>query len=643
MPSGNADTLKGKLKMLAGPEALVRLMERATKECDVSVSNGALRWHSDIKKSPGATVHGSRIQSLAQYGAVFVVNLKPGGNDIAVLTFAAASEADAAAWVAAIERIRETPAPPPPVRPPRPVPATGAGTVAALDPTPIEIKYKIQDATIDPPIHVKYYSLLVIACDPVNLLDVCDFTPDEREIFGKFRKYTFHTTLVKVKVPTTPQVHAVIFAPKPLEALNGEIYAFRNESIKQFGLKLANEMTENLVTIYQLAGPDQPIVDLRSALKACDWWPYGLDFKFIKDFITPYFNHFDTASLAAGLPWKILDSQGKKQTLLVHGSACFESVLHCWEYANLMIACAPEAQPALPTNGASPIAVLGAGPSGLMFAARLRDMGYTNIDILEVKVRFGGKTLTVVEAGPYPAGSQEKTVCELGTCYLSPAYSAFPGHTHYSSFVDYLHKQGVLEGNHQIDFAKQAKSFRGIATAGQLPGYYDVKAVIDYSDYVVLKAAHELGLSDWFWDRIEARTQLAYDLGWYGVIYPEYMPGDRPMPVSPPPKAFLEQTYGEFLEGQNLLSLYGLLQYGYELQGYGPVWDIAAFYGLTWITPAVTWAILSSGLGLDVPVVTAWTKGWEDIWMQLVKKKQLTITKPAQVTSICRDCPPRWN
>ena len=651
MPSGNADTRTGRLKVLTGPEALVRsmgLMERATEKhaVDVTVGNGVLHWTSH-SESPGATVPGSRIKSVTQRGAAFVVNLNPGTHGITALTFAAASDADAADWVKAVERVMATPAaapPSPPVRASRPAAATGG---APLDPTPITVKYRISEQILEKETIEKHYALLVIACDPTTLLDVCKFSKRECDIFGKFRQFTYHTTLVKVNVPTTPQDHAVIFAPKPLEALDGGIYAFRNESAKQFGLAAANGMSENLVTIYQLARKQDDIKELNTALNECKWWPFGSPCDIITSVTTPYFNHFDPSCLAAGLPWELLGLQGQNHTLLVHGSACFESVLHCWTYPNLMLAC-HGAEKLLPTNLASPIVVLGAGASGLLFAARLRDMGYTNIDILEITDRYGGKTHTVVQYGPYPVGRHDKTVCELGTCYLSPAYSVPPDGTH-SSFVGYLQQEGAVDCNHQIDFAQKAQSFRGVAIEGQLPpgfaakcanDHNEAKCVIDYNEYVVLKAACELGLTNSLLDQIKAEAELALALARYGLIYVEYMGFDAPMPSTPPMPpfaSFLGKTFWQFLEDNDLLALVGVLQYGYELQGYGPVKDISAFYGLTWITPAVTWAILLDALGVvDVPLVTAWTRGWGDMWTQLVEKKHLNITYCATVTSITR-------
>jgi len=45
-------------------------------------------------------------------------------------------------------------------------------------------------------------------------------------------------------------------------------------------------------------------------------------------------------------------------------------------------------------------------------------------------------------------------------------------------------------------------------------------------------------------------------------------------------EALGDQAFYEFLESHQLLSLVGLLQYGYEVQGYGGLTNIPAYYGL---------------------------------------------------------------
>ena len=297
----------------------------------------------------------------------------------------------------------------------------------------------------------------------------------------------------------------------------------------------------------------------------------------------------------------------------------------------------PGAKQALPSDKNAPIAILGAGVSGLLFATRLTKLGYTNIQILETCDQYGGKTHTFIENGPYPPNSSEPTVCELGTCYLSPAYDQM------------VHDLSTyLECNKQIDFTLGNPGFRGIATEGQLPPEFNAPPVMDFSDYVTLKALAETGKPNDEVSRLEAQVVLAVDLATYGLLHPMYVGFDPPMPTTKPESLegpFGQQTFLDFLKAHGLTALVGSLQYGYDVQGYGPLECIPAYYGLLWITPPITWTILIDALpdfivellGLKKePVVSAWTKGWGDLWKQMVEKQNLQITYNAQTTSVVR-------
>ncbi len=270
---------------------------------------------------------------------------------------------------------------------------------------PVRLEYTIKGNSES--IIEKGCELLVIACDPRNLYNICDYTPEERTIFDKLRNFTFHTSLLKVKLNSlSPQTktYPVIFAPKILEEMNGSVYAYRNESAKQFRPERANTMTYNLVTVYQLEGETKTPLSasqfkeiLEQQLKESDWWPFSTDYEVLKTFTTPYFDHFSNDDLNKGLPWELLSLQGQNHTLYVHGFTCFESVLHCWDYAALMLNFVGSAKQPLPTKLEAPIVILGAGVSGLLFAIRLKRLGYTNIEILESTDRYCGKTYTITE------------------------------------------------------------------------------------------------------------------------------------------------------------------------------------------------------------------------------------------------------
>jgi hypothetical protein len=482
----------------------------------------------------------------------------------------------------------------------------------------------------------KEYELLVIACDPRNLYNICDYTAEERAIFDKLKNFTFHTSLLKVQInnPTTQQkTYPGIFAPKVLGQMDGSIYAYRNESAKQFGSNVANEMAYNLVTVYQLLGEAKPPLSsnefekiLNQQLTNSDWWPFSTEYEVLKTFTTPYFDHFSNEGLfEEKLPWKILNLQGKNKTLYVHGFTCFESVLHCWDYAELVLNFVGSAEKPLLTEFDAPIVILGAGVSGLLFATRLKRLGYTNIEILESTDRYCGKTYTITEEEPYPDGSPENTVCELGTCYLSPAYD---------HLVEDL-KEFFVD-NAQINFAKGEPNFRGIVIEGEFePPYVPNEAILSQQGYILLKAKALLNLDPNEPPNV-VMSYIALALAKYSVLHWKIMGSQTPMPLHPP-EELRDKTFYEFLDENGLLSLVGMIQYMYSVQGYGVITNIPAYYGLTWITPIVIQTILLDNFDPEeIPVVTALEKGWGALWDQIVEQGKLNITYLAKTTSIKR-------
>ena len=73
-----------------------------------------------------------------------------------------------------------------------------------------------------------------------------------------------------------------------------------------------------------------------------------------------------------------------------------------------------------------------------------------------------------------------------------------------------------------------------------------------------------------------------------------------------------------------------MLEYAYSVQGYGPLKQIPAYYGMIWISLPLTLGLIFS----DKPAVTVLSKGWLDIWTQMAPT--LCITANAQVTNITR-------
>jgi hypothetical protein len=78
------------------------------------------------------------------------------------------------------------------------------------------------------------------------------------------------------------------------------------------------------------------------------------------------------------------------------------------------------------------------------------------------------------------------------------------------------------------------------------------------------------------------------------------------------------------------LLLTGMLEYAYSVQGYGPLKQIPAYYGMIWISLPLTLGMIFS----DKPAVTVLSKGWLDIWTQMAPT--LNITLNAKVSVIDR-------
>lgn len=103
----------------------------------------------------------------------------------------------------------------------------------------------------------------------------------------------------------------------------------------------------------------------------------------------------------------------------------------------------------------------------------------------------------------------------------------------------------------------------------------------------------------------------------------------------------LTDTYQNWLSDPSrplsLKGLIGLLEYAYSVQGYGPLTDIPAYYGLVWISPSLA-GLLDLEAYFGDPLVTYWTKGWGDVWKQMAAalSKTTTIERGVTITSIDR-------
>lgn len=291
------------------------------------------------------------------------------------------------------------------------------------------------------------YDFLIVACDP-RFIPLSPLTPLESKVNDSLTSFSFRTALHRAIRPTDPQLvpgsstrsdkpnYVVRFNPGILRNTDGDLYAFRDEVFTRSENQTPSPNGETWITTYQLDSRSLKGRDLEQAAKEFDdkrvealsdssrkWLDFKPDEREKPQpeeaILVDYFPHFEKNELNDGLPWKVFDEQGRNSTLYVSSFTCFESVLHCFLYGQKLMA-NDTVLSRFPKDKKARIAVVGAGPSGLLFASQhLLKRGYTNFDILEKQDRFGGKTFTFRR--PAPVGGAE-VPCELGTCYLSIGY-----------------------------------------------------------------------------------------------------------------------------------------------------------------------------------------------------------------------------
>jgi len=314
---------------------------------------------------------------------------------------------------------------------------------------------------------------------------------------------------------------------------------------------------------------------------------------------TPYFDRFNDADLQDGGPYQILDINGNLNTIVVHAATVFESALQVYEYRDFIFKLRKihDALPRSKEDGK--IAIIGAGPSGLLAAKRLTDMGY-KVKIFEADGRYGGKTHTEVLS----MSDGKKVHAEMGTCYLSPAYKPL---------VEYL---GISDQLRNLDGKYFDPNFQGVLTEGQ-PGTYKAK-VMPFNDYVLARAAVETGHGTAI-----SVAEMAMAIAKYAFWHHFEYGSQRPFPKKLP-KKLMKKSYLEFLKEHDMAALTGLLQYGYEVQGYGNLNTISAFYCLMWMKSDNLERALVDNIRAALhmeqeQLISIIDNGWGSVWDTIVK------------------------
>ncbi|XP_069107937.1 uncharacterized protein [Argopecten irradians] len=247
------------------------------------------------------------------------------------------------------------------------------------------------------------------------------------------------------------------------------------------------------------------------------------------------------------------------------------------------------------------IAIIGAGPSGIHMAYRLKEEGYTRVTVFEKNNYIGGKSRTI---------NYRETPHDMGTVYTQPDYTEIYKLVEKFNAGDLLpmpQPDVWVDENNPTFITSLQNSIRILQ--GLRP---NVTTVTGPS--IVIDAT------------------LRY-IGLHRAMFGDYR-GMMPRPC-PAVLSQINMTFGEFLTSNNLDALRGLFFSIQTIQGYGKVDEISALYGLIWVTPNFLAQVLVPALPSERKVKIL-SKGFQFLWEEIARQNKLNVRLSSPVRNVVR-------
>ncbi|CAE7433247.1 unnamed protein product [Symbiodinium natans] len=216
-------------------------------------------------------------------------------------------------------------------------------------------------------------------------------------------------------------------------------------------------------------------------------------------------------------------------------------------------------------------------------ASRMKQLGYTNIRVLERTDRVGGKSLTLYRNYTGECiqqkdhmGKVDTSSCvahEMGTCFLHNGYHTI------RDLVDEYNLSWVVAPEGRAMFSHYAKD------------QWHSQSMHDFVSASIMDGIKQKKISVPFWaltEELKVSVALVEAVAKYNALHKEIVGEvEFSMPSRLPQESLerINMTFLEFLEGNDLHALSGFLMFAHAAQGYGYVTTIPAFYGLWWISP----------------------------------------------------------
>lgn len=270
------------------------------------------------------------------------------------------------------------------------------------------------------------------------------------------------------------------------------------------------------------------------------------------------------------------------------------------------------------------IIIVGGGPSGMHMSACLAAKGYTKVTLLEAEPEIGGKSMTVYD------DAQPSVPQEMGTCYLNAQYKLV------RSLLEEYDPENTEE-----EFAneKNGRMVFGVVIADEDKRKYTEG--LDYSDWVN-EETEKVSCPSCCWclpdslQGIPIFVAFAKYLKIHVEIFGRYSYG---MPPKPKDWSRINMTAQEFLKQNDLEILTPIFIYSQQVQGYGMLDQVPAFYLLWWNHPDIARNTIGAILGGPPnPGLALLKNGWQSLWLKMKERhsKEVTYITSASVTEIKR-------
>ncbi|XP_069119209.1 uncharacterized protein [Argopecten irradians] len=255
-----------------------------------------------------------------------------------------------------------------------------------------------------------------------------------------------------------------------------------------------------------------------------------------------------------------------------------------------------------PKNKGDRIVIVGAGPSGVHMALKLKEEGYSNVVVFEAEEEVGGKSRTL---------TYRDTPHEMGTCYTQ---------------ADYTELYRLLD-------KYDAGELRDLPSPTIWTRNQDRLTSLQFT---VLPAALSLPPGSSQEDIMnEFTTAVGKYIAKHFELFGQFEGELMPRPTDTILQNELNMTFMEFLIRNDADILANFFLQTQTTQGYGHLDEVPALYGLTWMTPNMILNTLFPPKD-EITTLKLLSRGYQTVWKSIVEQENIDVRLSSPVRKIIR-------